>query len=570
MRKYNRRLRLYRSLTAKALRAGLTHAGHGIGRIFARIADHIKAPFLRIRHVYLEQKPLMAAQKSRGKIPFFSYGQIAAALLRLVWRSVATVLNYAAPAAAFLVLVFIINGFTNQSFGLKVIYKDDVIGYIRSENEFEAAVREVTSRTVRGTRYTYNVEVPRFELVLCENPEEVDPWLQQYNRLLRRTGIEMVILDEFTQETELVNSIIRASGQEIDEAYGLYIDNQFYGAVSRKNVLLTSLRNMRDTGTTNKPNERVEFEKKIQVEQGLYLKSAIVDEIALLELLRSYETVDQIYVVQEGDSPSLIADKTGVSYQLLTEINPDIEKNLFVGDEILTAVARPFLPVKSIYTAVYQEDIAYHTEEIQNVVYARGYRELSQEGTPGIREVTAEITSINGIEIGRKELSSRVLVEPVPEKVIVGVQNVAPSSSSPNPSSTTAPPYAGSVSDSGFIWPIANGYVTATFGSYWGHTGLDIAGKVGVPIYAAASGTVTVVRRDYGGYGLHLRIEHDGGYETLYAHCSELYVTPGEYVAQGQVIAARGSTGNSSGPHLHFEIRINGSARNPQQYVSPP
>lgn len=98
------------------------------------------------------------------------------------------------------------------------------------------------------------------------------------------------------------------------------------------------------------------------------------------------------------------------------------------------------------------------------------------------------------------------------------------------------------------------------------HTGLDIATSTGTPIAAAASGTVTFSGWK-GSYGNLLVITHSNGVQTYYGHCSKLYVSAGQTVSQGQTIAAVGSTGNSTGPHLHFEIRVNGIAYNPQNYL---
>jgi murein DD-endopeptidase MepM/ murein hydrolase activator NlpD len=118
------------------------------------------------------------------------------------------------------------------------------------------------------------------------------------------------------------------------------------------------------------------------------------------------------------------------------------------------------------------------------------------------------------------------------------------------------------------IRPIS-GTITSRFGLRGSgvHTGLDIAGSVGTPIVAAASGTVETVSHSTASYGNCVKISHGNGVETLYAHCSTIYVSEGQYVSQGETIATRGSTGNSTGPHLHFEIRINGSSVNPQNYL---
>ncbi len=119
------------------------------------------------------------------------------------------------------------------------------------------------------------------------------------------------------------------------------------------------------------------------------------------------------------------------------------------------------------------------------------------------------------------------------------------------------------------IRPVS-GTVTSRFGARWGrsHKGIDIGAPKGTAIKAAAAGTVTLVQYGYGGgYGNHVIISHGNGVETLYGHCTTLNVKVGQKVSQGQVIATVGSTGNSTGNHLHLEIRVNGVAQNPQNYL---
>lgn len=115
-----------------------------------------------------------------------------------------------------------------------------------------------------------------------------------------------------------------------------------------------------------------------------------------------------------------------------------------------------------------------------------------------------------------------------------------------------------------------SGILTSRFGSRWGrlHSGIDIGAPNGTAIVAAAGGTVTYAGYSGNGYGNHFIITHGNGVQTLYAHCTDLYVTAGQTVSQGQLVATVGSTGNSTGNHLHFEVRINGVAQNPQNYVS--
>jgi len=127
---------------------------------------------------------------------------------------------------------------------------------------------------------------------------------------------------------------------------------------------------------------------------------------------------------------------------------------------------------------------------------------------------------------------------------------------------------SGAPSSAGLIWPI-HGPVSSEFGPRWGgfHPGIDIAVPTGVPIAAAGGGTV-VVAGPNGGYGNFVVIDHNNGYSTAYAHQSQIAVSQGQTVTQGQVIGAVGNTGFSTGPHLHFEIRVNGTAQNPRAFES--
>lgn len=122
-------------------------------------------------------------------------------------------------------------------------------------------------------------------------------------------------------------------------------------------------------------------------------------------------------------------------------------------------------------------------------------------------------------------------------------------------------------SSQGFIWP-ASGTLTSNFGWRWGrmHEGIDIGAGTGTPISASAAGTVIVAGWN-GGYGNLVVIDHGGGVSTAYGHQSAIHVSVGQSVGQGTVIGAVGSTGNSTGPHLHFEVRINGAATDPLPYL---
>lgn len=140
---------------------------------------------------------------------------------------------------------------------------------------------------------------------------------------------------------------------------------------------------------------------------------------------------------------------------------------------------------------------------------------------------------------------------------------------------TTNMPFVGL---NGFVEPVADwrnavsseyGYrthpITGAIQSM--HSGIDIAKPAGTPIYSVLDGVVTTVRWGTTGYGYYVMVDHGGGFATLYAHCSKLLVSQGQTVSAGQVIAQVGTTGSSTGNHLHFETRVNGSTVNPRTYL---
>jgi murein DD-endopeptidase MepM/ murein hydrolase activator NlpD len=120
---------------------------------------------------------------------------------------------------------------------------------------------------------------------------------------------------------------------------------------------------------------------------------------------------------------------------------------------------------------------------------------------------------------------------------------------------------------SGLIWPV-DGPITSPFGWRWGrmHEGIDIGVAYGTAIHAAAAGTVIYCGWEEG-YGNFVVLDHGGGLATAYGHQSQIAVTCGQHVDQGQVIGYVGCTGHCTGPHLHFEVRINGNAADPMGYL---
>ena len=172
-------------------------------------------------------------------------------------------------------------------------------------------------------------------------------------------------------------------------------------------------------------------------------------------------------------------------------------------------------------------------------------RIVFQESTPGTKEVTILSTYYNGTQEDQVILDSRILVEATPEIIHIGTKS--------------RPLYTA---------PLDTLDISSYFGFRWNrlHEGVDFATPVGSNVYAAADGTI-IRAETYGGYGLCVDIRHENGNITRYGHLSTAKVTVGDYVSQGDLIALSGNTGQSTGPHLHFEIRINDTAQNPLDYL---
>ena len=231
-------------------------------------------------------------------------------------------------------------------------------------------------------------------------------------------------------------------------------------------------------------------------------------------------------------------------------------------DEIINQIKDEGVAYYRYYAiAVKGEEKAYvaNFDEAENVVNG-----LKEKNSDNINDITI----LEKYETSLAELSS---TDDVITKLYVAKPVVA-KTTKPTGTANTARSLSANKVNLGInlIRPIS-GIITSRFGSVSGvrsgaHTGLDIAASSGTPIKAAAEGTVTFSGRK-GSYGNMIVITHSNGVQTYYCHCSVLYVTAGETVAQGQVIAAVGTTGNSTGPHLHLEIRVNGVAYNPQNYL---
>lgn len=242
----------------------------------------------------------------------------------------------------------------------------------------------------------------------------------------------------------------------------------------------------------------------------------------------------------------------GVSVEDIEKANPNKDtKKLKDGDEVIIPVAKPLLTVRSKEEEKIEEEVDFDVEYIVDDQMYEGKEEVRVEGEKGKVEKEIQIERYNGKEVAKEVVSESIVKEPINMVIAKGTKEMPQG-----------------ISTGVFNMP-TRGSITSTYGHRWGrlHGGLDIGANIGEPIVASDGGVVKYAQFNNGGYGNMVEIDHGNGIVTRYAHCSELNVNVGDRVNQGDTIAAVGNTGRSTGPHLHFEVRINGNPENPQDYL---
>lgn len=307
-------------------------------------------------------------------------------------------------------------------------------------------------------------------------------------------------------------------------------------------------------------NEIISFVQSIRVERGLYPVSSVESLQSINVKLDSVVEGEQTYTIQQGDSPSLVADKVGIPTQTLINLNPEVTQSMLVGDVLVISHEQPFLQTKTVKTVTEEKEIAFKTETELDHNKASGYEKVVQEGKNGLEEIVSEVTYIDGYETERTVISKTTLQEPVTAKIVIG----SLTSSQYNFSGSGAASTESNVG--GYIWPVNGGYISCPIWGYSGHTGTDIAAPAGTTIWASKGGTVAYAGWS-NGYGYNVLINHGDGTKTRYAHCSSLAVYTGQQVSQGQVVGYVGQTGWASGNHCHFEIISNGTFLDARNYI---
>lgn len=301
--------------------------------------------------------------------------------------------------------------------------------------------------------------------------------------------------------------------------------------------------------------ESIAFYEDVEVVEVYLPESQLTGLEEAINLVTKEQEAPAIYEVVAGDTLYEIALTVNLPIDTIVAMNDFLESEntiLHIGDQITIAVPTPELSVTRVeenyYEEIYDADVIY----IDNNSWYTNKVVVHQQPSAGFRKVIARVSYLNDKEVSREIVLEEVVMEAVPKIVERG---------------TVTPPT--------YIKPLTGGRASSSFGprkaptagasTY--HKAQDWATPVGTTIVASCGGTVA--KAGWGsGYGYVVYIDHPDGRQTRYAHLSKILVKVGQKVKQGEKIALSGNTGITSGPHLHFELLINGKQVDPMKYIN--
>lgn len=504
-----------------------------IGR---RIAN-LKEEFQFIREGFSIARARISEAKKLG------YGRVLKEYVTVTGKSfvrhkgfVFSILNIVAPIGAIILLGATVRFWTGLNYGLILAYDGKEVAAIQNEKVFEEASEMVSQRMVHDTAdNNININVtPTFKL-------------------------EIVDENSFLAVNSVCDKIIQQSNGIIEEASGLYVNGELIGAVKSSADLRYMLQNVLNAAKGSDKSATADFAQDVETINGLFPTTTIMTTESMNKVITGTSQSAVTYTVKEGDTVTSIAKANHTTIAELNKINNNqLGDNLMPGDLINLEVAVPMLNVQLIKTLAYEVPLSYKTVTVKDDSQYTDYSKMRTAGINGTQKCIDKVYYVNGVE-QKRDIISRTIIVPSTDKVVIT-------------GTKKRPQYSGAgVSSGDLMWPVPSLHMITTYFTWrWGsfHTGIDISGgsAYGRTIVAADGGTVVSAGWS-NGYGNCVKISHGGGLQTLYGHASKILVSPGQRVSKGQAIALVGSTGNSTGPHCHFEVIKNGTKVNPLSYV---
>jgi murein DD-endopeptidase MepM/ murein hydrolase activator NlpD len=377
----------------------------------------------------------------------------------------------------------------------------------------------------------------------------------------KKYDCEMKVTDEIKISKVRVNKGKIISEKELAEALfkeleikapaaSIVVDGKVIANVKNKATAEQILKQIKQANTIVAEGEELlecKFVEKVAIKDTMVEPDDLLSQKDAYTLIVTGCADPQKYIVEEGDNLWLIARRNDMYVDDIVKANNLKTENLSLGQELILVKSKPYINVASVVKGEKVERIPYETEVITDKSSPYSVR-VRQNGQDGEKHIAYKAKLINGILKEREITKEDITKKPVNKVIVKGTQVMQVASRGGGGS---------------LMWPLYG-----SISQYYrgGHSGIDIAVSSGTPIKAADGGYVTFAGWQ-GGYGKFVIVNHGNGIVTRYAHCSSLAVSSGQRVSAGQVIAYSGSTGRSTGPHLHFEVMVNGGFRNPLSYL---
>lgn len=445
-------------------------------------------------------------------------------------------------------------------------------GRIKSSRVGIAAVAALALIILAGGLVVANTEKKAFavlldgkQVALVENRQEAEQTLAKLkaekakiwnrnvamkeNLTLRETEARLYKIDSIVKLKEILDNKITF----VAAATGIKIDGKVCLVVNDTQTAEAVLKKLKDSLVDSKfSSSSVKFAEKVELVQVPVSLKEILEPEKAIELIKNGRQKKVTHIVSAGDSLWSIARKYDMHVAELKSANPDLAgENLDLGQELSLVRLEPMINVLAEGQITLNETVHYDVVVEKDSGMWRGRQKVKQKGADGSREVTYKVVLKNGTEVSKLVLAEKIIKQPKDQIVVKGSRMVVASRSG-----------------SGRLgWP-TGGKINSSYGRRWGrmHTGVDIDGHTGQAIGSAADGRVISAGWD-GGYGKAVVISHGGGLVTKYAHLSKIDVQVGQEVSRGDLVGLMGSTGRSTGSHLHFEVTVGGSFQNPMRYL---
>ena len=413
------------------------------------------------------------------------------------------------------------------SIGLEVRLGDEVVGYVTDAASFDAARLAVEERYSQRLGESFRMEqTPVYSVSLV-------------SRAKLATG------------KQLEENIAAICEDAAGKTYGVFVDGTLIGTYSNENAIYEMLDAIKLPYQTGAAGETVVFMNDVQVIQDMYADQFEMSIADLRAKLLCGDTAHE-YATAAGDSVETICAAFGLGERTLHLLNPGINlAEAPAGTVITVGGGQPLVSVQVSKTVTYEEEVPFDVQVSTTSSMWAGSKQILSAGRVGITQYTAQIVVVDGVEISRNIINQTVKSTPVTQYELLGTKPISSAGS--------------------FIWPVAGNYViTSPFGAWRGdhyHEGVDIAAGYNTSIVAIDAGVVTVAGWSGGGHGYNVEIDHGNGIVSRYSHCNGVNVSVGQTVYQGQRIAGIGSTGNSTGNHVHMTLCVDGVFVDPLKYL---